>query len=58
MYYVYFYVFDMNLYHRPKLYFHIIFDIKFDTHIIWHLNYKGHNIKMSFSTADSVREKN
>ena len=54
VYYVDFYVLDINLHNRPKLYFHIIFDIKFHIHIVWPLkNCKGHNIKMSFRKADS-----
>lgn len=37
VYYVGFYVLDINLHNRPKLYFHIIFDIKFHIQIVWPL---------------------
>ena len=37
VYYVDFYVLDINLHNRPKLYFHIIFNIKFHIHIVWPL---------------------
>lgn len=53
-----FYVLDINLHNRPKLYFYIIFNIKFHIHIVWPLKKtKGHNIKESFNKADSVRGK-
>lgn len=53
-----FYVLDVNLHNRPKLYFYIIFNIKFHIHIVWPLKKtKGHNIKVSFNKADSVRGK-
>lgn len=37
VYYMGFYVLDVNLHNRPKLYFYIIFNIKFHIHIVWPL---------------------